>query len=432
MKDQVINWNNLYLETIRLNGGAPGPISRTGAILHAAIYDAVNSIEQDYKPYLGILPVKLGTSKEAAGVYAAYTVLCSDSVYPNANFPKSKKKNQSFFDAERDKAIDEIKSSGVSQQSIDDGKELGIAAAKAILKNREGDGFNDNTDFTPAHQPGDWRPTGSSLAVTPNWGKLKAFSPTLIKNFRPTRPAGFSSKQDLLASVEYAAQLNEVKQLGAANSTERTQEQTDIALFWANDLDGTSKPPGQLYTITQIVSKLRGLSFSENARLFALVGLALGDAAILAWDAKYNTDLDLWRPETAIQRAFEDNNPGTTADPTWKPLSPSPDGTRFSPPFPAYISGHATFGAVHAGIMRNFFGTDNVTFTATSEDPSARGNNGIRITRTFNSFSAAALENGRSRVYLGVHYQWDADAAYVSGTKLADFLFENLLTPNEH
>ncbi|MBD0386167.1 MAG: phosphoesterase, partial [Nostoc sp. C3-bin3] len=113
MKDQVINWNNVYLETIRINGGAPGPISRTGAILHAAIYDAVNSIDQNYKAYLGILPVKLGTSKEAAAVYAAYTVLSSDSVYPNANFPKSKKKNQSFFDAERDKAIDEIKSSGV-------------------------------------------------------------------------------------------------------------------------------------------------------------------------------------------------------------------------------------------------------------------------------------------------------------------------------
>jgi hypothetical protein len=106
----------------------------------------------------------------------------------------------------------------VSQQSINDGKELGIAAAQAILKNREGDGFNDDTDYTPGHQPGDWRPTGSGPAVTPNWGKVKAFSPTLIKNFRPTRPAGFSTRKDLLASVEYAAQVNEVKRLGAANS----------------------------------------------------------------------------------------------------------------------------------------------------------------------------------------------------------------------
>ncbi|MBW4634817.1 MAG: vanadium-dependent haloperoxidase [Iphinoe sp. HA4291-MV1] len=424
MLDQIINWNNVYLQAIRVNGGAPGPIARTGAIMHAAIYDAVNSIEKTYKPYLNIITAKPGASKEAAAVYAAYTVLSSDSVYPF-----SKEKSQSFFNAERDKAIEEIKKSGASQQSIDDGKELGLAAAQAIINYRLADGYNDNTPYTPGNKPGDWRPTGSGDPVTPNWGKVKPFSPTAIERFRPTRPAGFKTKQALLASVEYAAQVNEVKRLGSANSTERTQEQTDIALFWANDVDGTYKPPGQLYTLTQIVSKLRGLSFSENARLFALVGLALGDAAILAWDAKYDTDLDLWRPETAIQRAFEDGNVGTIADPTWRPLSPNPDGTRFSPAFPAYVSGHATFAALHAGIMRNFFGTDNVTFTLTSEDPSARGNNGIRITRTFNSFSSAALENGRSRIYLGVHFQWDADAAYISGTKLADFLFENLLTP---
>ncbi len=424
MVDQVINWNNIYLQAIRVNGGAPGPIARTGAILHAAIFDAVNSIEKTYKPYLGIIPAALGASKEAAAVYAAYTVLSSVSVYPY-----SKVKSQSFFDEELKKARKELENCGFSLQSIDDGKELGIAAAQAIIQNRQGDGFNDNTSYTPGSQPGDWRPTGSGDAVTPNWGKVKPFSPTPIKKFRPTRPAGFDSKQDLLASVEYAAQVNEVKRLGSANSSDRTQEQTDIALFWANDLDGTYKPPGQLYTITQILSKLRGLSFSENARLFALVGLALGDAAILAWDAKYDTNLDLWRPESAIQLADTDGNSGTTADPSWRPLSPNPDGTRFSPAFPAYVSGHATFGATHSGILRNFFGTDNVTFTATSEDPAARGNNGIRITRTFNSFSSAALENGRSRVYLGVHYQWDADAAYVSGTKLADFVFENLLTP---
>jgi len=423
MQDQIINWNNVYLQAIRVNGGAPGPIARTGAIMHGAMYEAVNSIEKTHKAYLGIIPANPGASKQAAAVYAAHAVLSSSSVYP-----LNKQKSQSFFDEQLASSITEIGMSA-SPQSIQDGKTLGLAAAQAIIKYRSHDGYNDNTPYTPGNQPGDWRPTGSGDAVTPNWGKLKPFSMGMIEKFRPTRPAGFQSKQALLTSVEYAAQLNEVKRLGAANSTERTQEQTDIALFWANDLDGTYKPPGQLYTLTQIVSKLRQLSFSQNARLFALVGLALGDAAILAWDAKYDTNLDLWRPETAIQRAFEDGNFGTLADPTWKPLSPNYDGTRFSPPFPAYVSGHATFGATHSGILRNFFGTDNVTFTLTSEDPSARGNNNIRITRTFNSFSSAALENGRSRIYLGVHYQWDADAGYVSGTKLADFVFENFLTP---
>ncbi|WP_242054847.1 hypothetical protein [Nostoc flagelliforme] len=215
MIDQVINWNNVYLQAIRVNGGAPGPISRTGAILHTAIYDAVNSIEKTHKPYLGIIPAAFGASKEAAAVYAAYTVLSSVSVYPN-----SKEKSQSFFDTELKKARKELENSGLSMQSIDDGKELGIAAAQAIIQNRQGDGFNDNTPYTPGKQPGDWRPTGSGDAVTPNWGKVKPFSPTQIEKFRPTRPAGFDNKQDLLASVEYAAQVNEVKRLGSATSTE--------------------------------------------------------------------------------------------------------------------------------------------------------------------------------------------------------------------
>jgi hypothetical protein len=150
--------------------------------------------------------------------------------------------------------------------------------------------------------------------------------------------------------------------------------------------------------------------------------LALGDAGIVAWDAKYSTDLDLWRPETAIHLADMDGNPATDQDAAWEPLSVDRNGKHFTPPFPAYVSGHATFGATHAGIMRNFFGTDNVTFKLETEDPSA-----VNVKRAFNSFSSAALENGRSRIYLGVHYQWDADAGYISGTQLADYVSTNYL-----
>jgi PAP2 superfamily len=126
---------------------------------------------------------------------------------------------------------------------------------------------------------------------------------------------------------------------------------------------------------------------------------------------RYDTDIDLWRPASAIREADTDGNPETIKDENWQPLSINPMGKHFSPPFPAYISGHATFGAAHSGVMRNFFGTDNITFTVGTDDPNAKC-----VKRTFNSFTAAALENGRSRVYLGVHYQWDADAAYVSAS----------------
>ena len=140
---------------------------------------------------LGTIPVKPGASKEAAAVFAAYTVLNSDSVYPNFNFPDAKEKNKSFFNAELEKARKELQNSGLSKQSIQDGEELGLAAAQAIIKNRQGDGFNDNTSYSSGTQPGDWRPTGSGAAVTPNWGKVKPFSPTFIQPFRPTRPSCF-------------------------------------------------------------------------------------------------------------------------------------------------------------------------------------------------------------------------------------------------
>lgn len=226
-----------------------------------------------------------------------------------------------------------------------------------------------------------------------------------------------------------------MKDLGRFDATttgDRTLEQEQIAFFWANDVDTTYKPPGQLFDITRIVSELRSLDVVENARLFALVALAMGDAAIVAWDAKYSTDLDLWRPQTAIQLANTATNPNTSPDSAWAPLSVrTKNGApfRFSPGFPAYVSGHATFGAAHAAIMRRYFGTDNVTFTAQTEDPSAKDASGNSLERTFNSFTAAALENGRSRIYLGVHFQWDADHGFLSGNALGDYVFANRLTP---
>jgi PAP2 superfamily len=164
----------------------------------------------------------------------------------------------------------------------------------------------------------------------------------------------------------------------------------------------------------------------ENARLFALVAIAMGDAGIVAWDAKFAPNyINLWRPESAVQLADTDGNLVTREDRNWQPLSVNPaNGEHFTPPFPAYVSGHATFGAAQAGIMRHYFGTDNVTFELDTDDPSVP-----YVKRRFNSFSSAALENGRSRVYLGVHYQWDADNGYDSGTKLADYVFANFLKP---
>nr|BFE52571.1 hypothetical protein GCM10017745_59980 [Saccharothrix mutabilis subsp. capreolus] len=364
-------------------------------MVHAAIYDAVNSITTTGQPYVFKTEAPNASLRHAVA-HAAHDALA-------AAFP-----GQDFSDELTTALADAGSDTG-------DGAGLGKAAAAAIVANRTGDGSGDTTPYPVNTAPGHWRPTGSGDAATPNWGKVKPFTMTSGAQFRPQHPAGHSSMTALLSSAEYAAQVNEVKSLGSAGSTTRTPEQTQIAHFWANDLDGTYKPPGQLFEHTRIVAAQRGLGTAEKARLFALVALAMGDAGIVAWDRKYQTDIDLWRPESAVQLADTDGNAATEADPNWRPLSKFRDGTPFSPPFPAYTSGHATFGGAWAGAMKSFFGTDNVTFTATTDDPFAQG-----VTRTFTSFTAAAVENARSRVYLGVHYQFDGDYGVSSGKAMAE------------
>lgn len=414
--DHVLYWNDVLLRTYRQVGGPPAPLARAGAMMHGAVYDAANSalcavgqgtcLGQPYlikvTPTAGVIP-DLATAID----YAAYNTL--KAVYPSLNF------DTDLATAQSDIPASSSRTEGVS---------VGTATAQAMINARSNDGSTNNTPYEFSTAPGFWRPTGSGPAATPNWGLVKPFAMTSGSQFRPGPPAGYATMSALLASPEYAAQVNEVKQLGRAANSTRTADQTQTAWFWANDLDGTYKPPGQLFAHTQIVSKLKRLTQAGNARLFGLVAIAMADAAIVAWDAKYLTNIDLWRPETAIQLADTDGNPATDPDTAWLPLSADRNGVNFSPPFPAYTSGHATFAAAWAGAMRNFFSTDTVTFTATTDDPHAVG-----VTRRFSSFSAAMQEDARSRVYLGVHYQFDADGGISSGTALANYVFANYLRP---
>jgi hypothetical protein len=409
--DSVTHWNSVLLKVVRDVGGAPGPIARGGAMMHGAIHDAVNSIAPTHEPCIRTIDANPDASIDAAVAHAAHDALAA--AFPDTRID---------LIAERTNALAGLPGTAAQLAA---GKAAGKAAALAMVAERENDGADAVAPYVAGNRPGDWRPTSSGPAAGPHWPEVRPFAMEYGSQFRPPRPGGFESKAEMLRSPEYAAQYNEVKNLGAKNSP-RTTDQTNIALFWANDLDGTYKPPGQLFEITRIVSEQRGLSVLENARLFALVALAMADAAVVAWDAKYARNIDLWRPESAIRDAMLDPNPATQPDSGWVPLSQDRLGVPFSPPFPAYVSGHATFGAAHAGIMRRYFGTDNVTFTATTEDPHplVQGH-----TRTFNSFTAAALENARSRVYLGVHFQWDGDHGFHSGNALAEYVYATKLRP---
>lgn len=439
--DVVIKCNEILLQTIRQAGGAPGPIARSGAMMHVTMYDIVNQLTPLVDQYEAYLPAAdlaacipgANVKNDVAAVFGARKVLLTvyndPVVVPNLS-------NRASIQGSITYAFD-ILLGDLSYTTIQetDSKLYGECIADLIIAKRSTDGYNVPVAYAPETDPGQWRPTNGAPAATPHWGRVNSFGGWSPANkFRPPQPGAYTSRSEVLGSTEYAEQFKDVKLFGSADSVFRTAEQTEIGFFWANDLDGTSKPPGQLYTLTSIVSQNEGLNLEENARLFALVSIAMADAAVVAWDSKYETDLDLWRPETAIREADFDGNASTIADKDWTPLSRTAPAVgmacmhghvmpeHFSPPFPAYVSGHATFGAAHAAIMRNYFNTDNVSFTLSTEDPNALG-----VERKFNSFSSAALENGRSRIYLGVHFQWDGDHGYFSGTGIGDYIFSNLL-----
>jgi hypothetical protein len=407
--DVITDWNDVIMDMVRQTGGPPCPISRSFALMHTAMYDAVNSVERTHQPYQFLENAPAGTSEEAAAAAAAHGVLVN--LFPAFSATLDSKLNDSLTAIPNGPG----KTSGIT---------LGNTVAGKMLALRANDGTSTVVTYTPGANPGDWRPTPPNFPANPfdpNWGNTKPWAIPSPLQFRPPAPPS-------LTSAQYTAAFNAVKELGSINSSTRTAEQTEIAWFWANDRNGTYKPPGQLNYIAQVVAKNRGNSLSENARLFALLNIAMADAAVVAWDAKYDTPVDLWRPIAGIREAATDGNPNTTADPNWEPLNDLPTpaaalegkGAVNTPPFPAYISGHATFAAAQAAILRNFFGTDNVTFTIGSDDTPG-------VLRTFNSFSAEALEDAQSRIYLGVHWQFDADEAYLAGTKVGDYVAGNML-----
>lgn len=387
--DAVLQWNLVLLDAIRTDHTAPPVASRDLAIMHTAIFDAVNSIDRQYTPYATTVVVQPRASKEAAVVAAAYETLI-------ALFPLQK----ATFDAKYAAALTAIPDGRAETDGINAGKDV----ARIILALRGNDGSSTVTPYTLGTDPGAWQPTSPSLIpALPQWPKVKPWAMTVGSQFRAPAPPG-------LSSVAYAAALNEVKSIGSVTSQTRTADQTAIAKYWANG-GGTATPPGHWNVVAQIVAEDRDNSLEENARLFAMLNIGLADAAIASWDAKYA--YNLWRPVTAIRSADTDSNAATTADSTWLPLLQTP-------PFQAYTSGHSTFSGTAAAILKGFFATDRVSFNLPSETPEAAN-------RTFNSFSEAAVESGISRIYAGIHFSFDNVAGLEAGKLLGEYVVGNFL-----
>ncbi len=388
--DLVTDWNETALAAIQLDKTPPPKAARALAILHTSIYDAVNGITPTRERYL--VPGKpAGTaSPQAAVSAAAHLVLVR-------LFPAQ----QATLDATHHKALAAITNSPEKNNGI----HWGEWAANIILVARSTDGGEETVTHIPKDAPGEWQPTppASAPALLPQWAKLACFAMTSGSQFGPPRmPA--------LTIAVYAVDFNLTKQLGAKDSPARTAEQTAIAQFWA-DGSGTVTPPGHWNVIARDLATQRKLSLAENARLFAMLNIALAEAAILCWDCKY--DCRFWRPITAIQNADTDKNPATEKDPAWTPLLETP-------PFPEYTSGHSTFSSAAATVLAAFFGSDEIAFSTTSD--AMQG-----FSRNFHSFSEAAAEADLSRIFGGIHFMSANQQGLASGARLGTYVSESFL-----
>lgn len=406
--DAVITWNQILLNAIATAKTPPPIASRAMAMVETAVFDAVNNIVHKYQNYsiTATAPISINSNTtaigaEAAAVEAAYTVLTS--LFGSQT---------STFDRARDASLATI----VNGQAKNDGLVFGKTIADRVIASRAEDNSIVQLTHPPKDHPGNWQPTavitnpdGTTSpvpAILPQWGQVKTFgipATELVNNACTPPPA--------LTSEQYAIELNQVKDLGATNSTTRTADQTEIAKFWA-DGAGTFTPPGHWNQIAQDVARDNFNSLIDNARLFAALNVAQADAAICCWDTKYS--YNFWRPITAIRQADTDANAGTTADTTWTPLLATPN-------FPSYTSGHSTFSGAGAAVLTSLYG-ESYKFSTTS--PGLPG-----VTRSFTSFHQAADEAGMSRIYGGIHFMSDNTAGLAAGKKIGEYVTENLFAP---
>lgn len=422
--DVVLEWNALMLQTFANEGGGATPPSnsRTMGMLGGAVFDAVNSVARNYTPYLGYFdPVSAGVGVDASAAAAAAAYAVMTSVYEDYYGPSNMFANT--FTTLYTGQINGIADSEAKTRGI----EVGLAAAQAMIAARANDGWDAVSSYEP--QPlgtvGRWQPGNSTGAwgagagefLKPQWAEMTTFTMTSADQFRPNGPNGFqpSNYAAWVQSPAYTADFNQVKDLGGVGSSMRTADQTNIAYFWM-DGPGTASPPGHWNRIAATVSVAQGLSLEENARLFGLLGLAEADVGIASWEAK--VFYDSWRPMYAINTASADGNPLTIQDASWAPLIPTPS-------FGSYTSGHSAFSMTGATILGAFFGTDDIAFTSTTESPFLP----FGYTRSYDSFTDAALEAGMSRIYGGIHFMSDNLDGAILGAEVANNVYNNFMLP---
>jgi len=457
--ERLVMWNQIAMDTTAFDHAPPAKVgpaadevlslqqlgphrsSRAMAIVHIAMFDAVNEVSsaaanpnsaaKRFASYSrGLPPISKPTSIDAAIAASAHRTL--------TYLYKGQESQLNYLLGEDLKLI--------AAPGKSEGVDFGVAVAEAIITIRHDDGARHlepavgEPGFPLNTAPGRWTPdpvSGLNVALGGRWSEVAPFAIPSAHSFRPPPPPS-------LGDEVYARDFKEVRRLGGDGSrtpTERTEDQTRAGLYWAYDGTAYLCAPPRLYN--QIVRKIvftnvlagRAPKVVDYARLLALVNIAMGDAAISAWEAKYH--YQYWRPVTGIRSGALDNRPDTEPDLTWAPLgAPATNGRgpNFTPPFPAYPSGHAVFGGAIFEVLRHFY-RENTAFSFTSDEfngmnsPAGEGMPARTVvTRNFSTFKDAERENADSRIYLGVHWRVDADAGIAQGNQVGRSVFDHALT----
>jgi len=398
--DEALYWNNVVLRSIQ-TAATPGALqARQAAIVHVAMFDAFNGIERRYTQiHVTDLSPRRGASRRAAIVQAAYASLVA--LFPSQIDALTGDREASLAAIAADDAVED-------SESIARGLEWGQRVAEEIIAWRSADGLSTApSTYFGSLTPGKWRPTprpplmpgGPELPGLPGgFPTLATTTPFVIpspSSFRsPTLPPALT-----LTSAQYAAEFNEVKLVGEAVTLARTADQTVAARFWA----GTAA--GFWNRAAAAASRERHLTLSDNARLFALLNVAIADAVISCWDAKYF--FEFWRPITAIRLADTDGNPATDPQPTWTPLLTTPN-------YPEYDSGQQSNSGTAASLLTAYFGSQMPV------EGFAEGFPGV--TRSFANFRAAADEAYMARIWSGIHFRTAMEDAKMRGHRIATYV----------
>jgi hypothetical protein len=386
--DVILDWNRFALPIVRSAPGAPAPVQfRAMAMINVAMFQAVNSVEPRYQPYKSALPTAPGASKEAAAAVAAARVLAR--LYPDA---------REKIDAELKQYLEKATDRATGPAGVDAGVALGEKAAATVWDMRANDGASAADSYRPKTTPG--RYVATAPTVTPMWPNVAPFTMKTGAQFRPGPPVD-------LKSEAWARNYNESKQYGK-NSTKRTQEQTDIANFWMQT------GPVTIFPIAMQLSAAKGLEVNENARLFALLGMASHDALVAVMDAKYR--YEFWRPVTAIRNGDRDGNAKTDREAAWEPIGPTPM-------HPEYPCAHCITAGAAGVVLQAVFGIGTVQeFTLTST--TAPG-----IVRHWTKIEDYMREPSNARIWAGIHYRFSTDVGFDMGRKIGEQALKTTLQP---